>query len=112
MSSDNTGWKCFYNDNTESEPTARTNTKSDNNNNPVDPTPSSKPTAIFRVEDGKRFSVGDNILIESDDKDRPYIGRIQSFTVDEEGVLEMLSLWYSRSEDIPSKLRRADCKKV
>lgn len=110
-------WKCFYTEEPQADSATRNRSgakrlSNDKNKHPRDPIPSSTPYAILRDEDNKKFCIGDDVLIESETKDRPYIGRIQSFSVDKDGSVEMLSVWYSRAGDIPAKLRRSDLEKV
>lgn len=84
-----------------------------------------RPCAIVRKSDGHKFTPGDNVLIESGDDTRPFVGKIQDFgynpgapadpaagALEELPFMEMSTIWFSGFEDVPEEVRRADYIKV
>lgn len=104
------GWECIYEDALKPSvrPSRSRQVNSANEGKPTAPKPYSFPLAVFRQEDGKRFSIGDDVLVESSNEDRPFVARIHDFTVSESGLIQMTAIWYSRIEEISPKCRRSD----
>lgn len=71
-----------------------------------------KPTSVKRKSDGKSFSPGDFILLESSDDD-PYIALIHDFSFGTKGFMEVRTVWFTRPTDVlPKSKRREDALEV
>lgn len=69
---------------------------------------SPNPIAVVRKQDNVRFQIGDDVLLESEDPDDPFVGRIHGFDYSSTGFVEVIIQWYSRNKDIPTKYQRPD----
>lgn len=71
-----------------------------------------RPYAIVRKSNKQKFTAGDDVLIESGNPDRPFVGKIMDFDYNAGGdsggtpFVEMTTIWYSDLYDIPVTMRR------
>lgn len=71
----------------------------------------SQPVSVQRKVDGKIFSTGHFVLLESSNES-PYIGFIRGFSRGENGLMEVKTLRCIRAMDLPESMRSDDATKV
>lgn len=71
-----------------------------------------RPVSVRRKTDGKTFSPGNFVLLESS-SGTPFVGVIHDFLAGESGALEVRTVWFTRPWDIlPGTKHRPEAIKV